>query len=475
MLKQGSEKQPAQDRDFGPASDADADADMEQDTEQDQKEGISVEDEYKLWRSNVPMMYDFVSETKLVWPSLTLEWLPGSSASSVGRTGPEEGYIRQELLLGTHTSGEEENYLKIAAIDLPMALCDTKEDNDNDNNDEKKLLAPNSEFEPRKSNIKIIKKFPHDLEVTRARYMPQDPDIIATMNGAGRISLYNRSKPPSRQPIGRFSYHTDNGYGLSFNPNDTGKLLSGADDGKLALWDVMSSTRKPIQTWETVHKDIVNDCRWHNFNSQLFVSVSEDKTLCLHDLRLRSNGEIGVVASRIKVDSPFNSAAFSYHSEYLMCAAGTDSNVYLYDIRRMSSNNSSGNITSLDGSSSSSSSSLPLHTMQGHADAVTNVDFYSLEDAIVVSSGSDRRVIIWDLSQIGAEQTHEDAEDAVPELMMVHAGHRSPVNAFSLNIDERFKWLVASTEEDNVVQVWKCSSRLERIGGTVMPDLTDLI
>ena len=470
MLKQEPQMYPAQDRDFDPTSDADGDTGMEHDNGHDQKEGMSVEEEYKLWRSNVPMMYDFVSETKLVWPSLTLEWLPGSSASSIGRTGPEEGYVRQELLLGTHTSGEEENYLKIAAIDLPVALCDTKEDND-DGDDDKKPLAPNSEFEPRKSNIKIIKKFPHDLEVTRAHYMPQDPDIIATMNGAGRISLYNRSKPPSRQPIGRFSYHTDNGYGLSFNPNDTGKLLSGADDGKLALWDVMSSSRKPIQTWGTVHEDIVNDCRWHNFNSKLFVSVSEDKTLCLHDLRLGANEETGVVASRIRVDAPFNSAAFSYHSEYLMCAAGTDSNVYLFDIRRMSSNNGNGNITSLDGSSSS----LPLHTMQGHADAVTNVDFYSLEDGIVVSSGSDRRVIIWDLTQIGAEQTHEDAEDAVPELMMVHAGHKSPVNAFSLNVDERFKWLVASAEEDNVVQVWKCSSRLERIGGTVMPDLTDLI
>ena len=65
MLKQEPEMHPAQDRDFGPASDADADTDMEQDTEQGQKEGISVEDEYKLWRSNVPMMYDFVSETKL--------------------------------------------------------------------------------------------------------------------------------------------------------------------------------------------------------------------------------------------------------------------------------------------------------------------------------------------------------------------------------------------------------------------------
>ena len=37
---------------------------------------------------------------------------------------------------------------------------------------------------------------------------------------------------------------------------------------------------------------------------------------------------------------------------------------------------------------------------------------------ILASSGSDRRVNIWDLGRIGAEQTPEDAEDGPPELLV---------------------------------------------------------
>lgn len=56
-----------------------------------------------------------------------------------------------------------------------------------------------------------------------------------------------------------------------------------------------------------------------------------------------------------------------------------------------------------------------------------------------------------------------DAEDGVPELIMVHAGHKSAVNDFDLNA--QIPWLVASTEEENILQVWKCSHSLPVVGG----------
>ena len=48
----------------------------------------------------------------LRWPSLTVEWLPGYT--DAGR----EGWNRHQLLLGTHTDGEE-NSLLVVAVDLP--------------------------------------------------------------------------------------------------------------------------------------------------------------------------------------------------------------------------------------------------------------------------------------------------------------------------------------------------------------------
>lgn len=39
-------------------------------------------------------------------------------------------------------------------------------------------------------------------------------------------------------------------------------------------------------------------------------------------------------------------------------------------------------------------------------------------ETILASSGTDRRLNVWDLSKIGEEQTPEDAEDGPPELLV---------------------------------------------------------
>jgi WD40 repeat protein len=39
-------------------------------------------------------------------------------------------------------------------------------------------------------------------------------------------------------------------------------------------------------------------------------------------------------------------------------------------------------------------------------------------ETILASSGTDRRLHVWDLSKIGEEQTSEDADDGPPELVV---------------------------------------------------------
>lgn len=373
------------------------------------EEPLSIEQEYELWRSNVPLMYDFVSETKLTWPSLTLQWLPGSSTDT-----------RQHIILGTHTSEEEQNYLKIAALDLPEEIVDAEQTS-----------------QRTRSNIKITKKFKHDGEITRARYMPQDSNIIATINGGGKISVYDRSKDMNDALISTFEYHQDNGYGLSFNPSVKGELLSCSDDSTIALWDISKQSSDPISSWTEAYSDVVNDCKWHEFEENLFGSVSEDSKLLLHDKR--SQESIATIISK----EAYNTLAFSKHSTNLFAAAGTDSNIYLYDRRNISKT---------------------LHVMAGHEEAVSSLEFYGEQDGILLSGSSDRRAILWDLAEIGAEQQPDEADDGCPELLMIHAGHRSAIN--DISIHPSIPWLMASVEEENVIQVWKCSKKLQRIGGT---------
>lgn len=389
---------------------------------QEEEQPTTIEEEYDLWLSNVPMMYDFVSETRLTWPSLTVQWLPTELK-------PREvngiQLQRQELLIGTLTADDEPNYLKIAAIDLPESVVSSSN-------------PPQGESDEKNhhnSKIKITKKFKHDFEVTRARFMPQSPNIFATLNGKGTISVFDRNSPEKdAAAISSYSYHKENGYGLAFNSNVSGQLLSCSDDSTVALWDISSSSdssnKSPLQTF-TNHTDIVNDCKWHEFKQTVFGTVSEDKTLLIHDTKSKSP------VSELKVSSAFNTLAFSKHSHNLLAAAGTDSNVYIYDMRNISK---------------------PLHSMSGHEDSVTSLEFSPHQDGLITSSASDRRVIMWDLFNIGAEQQQDDAYDGVPELFMMHGGHKSPVNEFSYNLN--VPWLMCSVEEDNVLQIWKPASKI---------------
>ena len=72
-------------------------------------------------------------------------------------------------------------------------------------------------------------------------------------------------------------------------------------------------------------------------------------------------------------------------------------------------------------------------------------------ETILASSGTDRRLHVWDLAKIGEEQNAEDAEDGPPELLFIHGGHTSKISDFSWNPTDA--WVICSVSEDNIMQV----------------------
>ena len=78
-----------------------------------------LNEEYKIWKKNTPFLYDLVVAHALEWPSLTVEWLP------VKERNEEAGYSKQQLILGTHTSEGEQNYLMRAEVALPLEDSET--------------------------------------------------------------------------------------------------------------------------------------------------------------------------------------------------------------------------------------------------------------------------------------------------------------------------------------------------------------
>jgi hypothetical protein len=78
----------------------------------DELEERMVAEEYKIWKKNTPFLYDLVVTHALEWPSLTVQWLP-DRAEPAGKD-----YSVQKLILGTHTSENEQNHLMIAEVQV---------------------------------------------------------------------------------------------------------------------------------------------------------------------------------------------------------------------------------------------------------------------------------------------------------------------------------------------------------------------
>lgn len=76
----------------------------------DEVEARLVNEEYKIWKKNTPFLYDLVVTHALEWPSLTVQWLPERIEP------PGKDYSVQKLILGTHTSESEQNYLMRAEV-----------------------------------------------------------------------------------------------------------------------------------------------------------------------------------------------------------------------------------------------------------------------------------------------------------------------------------------------------------------------
>uniref|UniRef100_A0A7S1UI47 Histone-binding protein RBBP4 N-terminal domain-containing protein n=1 Tax=Phaeomonas parva TaxID=124430 RepID=A0A7S1UI47_9STRA len=406
-------------------SSANDDAEPMSETARKEQE-MTISEEYKIWKKNAPFLYDLIMTHALEWPSLTVQWVPGSRAVQ-GKDVAEH-----KLILGTHTSGEM-NYLMLAHVHLPLpeAEIDARR-----YDDEKGEVGG---FGAVHGKVEIYVKIPHDGEVNRARYMPQDPMIIATKSPSADVLVFDVTKHASMpradakcSPQHRCVGHDREGYGLAWNPGRKGELLSGSDDGKVCLWDVASDSPMSIEAKavKTSHTDVVEDVAWHMRDPHLFGSVGDDRSLYIWDTR-KAAASRHVAGAH---DNNVNCLAFNPVNEHLVATGSTDKVVKLWDLRN---------------------TSAPLHDLRAHTAEVFNVQWHPRSEHMLASCGADRRVMLWDLALIGKEQTPEDAEDGPPELLFIHAGHTSKVSDICWNPNDDYDLTFASVAEDNILHVWQ--------------------
>lgn len=367
----------------------------------------------------------------LPWPSLTAQWFP--DVQTVG----DAPFFRQRLLLGTRTAQQGDEYLRIAQVTLPNHARRVPQVDIGKYDSEMAEVGGYSNSNVAK--VEIVQRIDHIGEVNRARYMPQNPDILATMSSTGTAFVLDRTKHPL-EPTGTFKpditleYHTEEGYGLSWSPHDPGKLLSGAGDSKIALWDItqfssISPELAPSRDFST-HTTGVNEVQWHPLHHHYFGSVSDDSSLVIHDLRLAPSDES---LRATEQGQTIITLAFNPFNEYLVATGSSDS-IKLWDIRK-----------------------LPacLHTLKGHNNDVVCLEWSPHEKTILASASPDRRVFIWDVALMGSEPK---SRTVPPELIFIHGGHSSGV--FDVTWNPAIPWMLASVADDNLLHIWKPSNTI---------------
>jgi len=294
--------------------------------------------------------------------------------------------------------------------------------------------------------IEIEIKINHEGEVNRARYMPQNPCVIATKTPSSDVLVFDYTKHPSKpDPSGecvpelRLKGHQKEGYGLSWNPNLNGNLLSASDDHTICLWDINTTPRdgKIIDAHSIFHghTSVVEDVAWHILHECLFGSVADDQKLMIWDTRNNNTNKPTHIVDAHTAE--VNCLSFNPYSEYILATGSADKTVALWDLRNLK---------------------LKLHSFESHKDEIFQVQWSPHNETILASSGTDRRLHVWDLSKIGEEQSAEDAEDGPPELLFIHGGHTAKISDFTWNPNE--PWVICSVSEDNIMQVWQMAENI---------------
>ncbi|KAH9920217.1 histone acetyltransferase type B subunit 2 [Epithele typhae] len=418
---------------------------MQEELEDDlaaEEENKLINEEYKTWKKNAPYLYDVVITHALDWPSLTCQWFPDKEQPA------NKPYTVHRVLLGTHTSGQAQDYLQIATVHLPKRDSGSTSDrlDRGDYDDERGELGGHSL--PPQPRVQVIQRINHDGEVNRARYMPQNPDLLATKAVSGEVLIFDRTKHSSEPERGgvckpdiRLVGQTKEGYGLAWSPIKAGHVLGASEDLTICHWDINSyskanNTIEPTTVFKG-HTSVVGDVDWHATQEHVLASVGDDKMLMIWDTRDASKPMHALQAH----DREILAVSFTPNVDFpnLILTGSADHTILLRDIRKLET---------------------PIHVFEGHTDEVLHLSWSPHNTTIFASASSDRRVNVWDLSQIGAEQTPDDQEDGPPELLFVHGGHTARPTDFCWAPGVGESWTAASTSEDNIIMVWQPTMRI---------------
>ncbi|CAN1293737.1 WD-40 repeat-containing protein MSI4 [Linum perenne] len=216
-----------------PKSKEEKDHHQQQQQQSKMKEGkrghhaASVDEKYTQWKSLVPVLYDWLANHNLVWPSLSCRWGPQLEQATYKN--------RQRLYLSEQTDGSVPNTLVIANCEVVKPRVAAAEH-----------ISQFNE-EARSPFVKKYKTIIHPGEVNRIRELPQNSRIVATHTDSPDVLIWDVETQPNRhavlgatnsRPDLILTGHQDNAeFALAMCPTEP-YVLSGGKDKSVVLWSI---------------------------------------------------------------------------------------------------------------------------------------------------------------------------------------------------------------------------------------------
>ncbi|KAM7256987.1 hypothetical protein ACFE04_012728 [Oxalis oulophora] len=329
-----------------------------------QQQQASIDDKYTQWKSLVPILYDWLANHNLVWPSLSCRWGPQLDKATYKN--------RQRLYLSEQTDGSVPNTLVIANCEIVKPRVAAAEH-----------ISQFNE-EARSPFVKKYKTIIHPGEVNRIRELPQNSKIVATHTDSPDVRvllLYSGQKDLCLKG------HVDNAeFALAMCPTEpfvlAQEFCSVGDDSCLILWDARVGTN-PVVKVEKAHDGDLHCVDWNPHNNDFILTGSADHSVRMFDRRkLTANG----------VGEPVN--VFEGHKAAVLCvqwspdkssvfgSSAEDGLLNVWDYEKVGKQD--------PGSKTSSSSPAGLFFQHaGHRDKVVDFHWNTADPWTIVSVSDD--------------------------------------------------------------------------------------
>lgn len=356
-------------------------------------------------------------------PLLSVQFLPNYTVSE------NKNKIAIQLVFGTNTSGREQDYVKLAQMELPSTLAP----------DFSSFAVGDSIPIPLNGDgldsFKVLQSWKHPEEVNKIK-VSLTGDKWVTFDNKGIVHLFNAR---DEAPVD-FLYHQSEGYALEWVSES--EFLSGANDSRIALWDIKEAS-KPQKEFNS-HTAVINDISFSKASKCLFASVADDFNTHIHDIRAPEESPV------IKITTTHSQNATAFHPllPSLFTTGGKDNVVNLYDARN---------------------TKKPIRKFFGHNNSVVGLEWDAYDPDLLYSWGLDKRVITWDLSRLSEEVTYPSPDGAEPKrrgratddpcLTFIHGGHTNRIN--DLSVHPKIANLFATVGDDNLLEVYKSKTLLD--------------